>query len=190
MEALFTLLNSIHPLSEGLVRHLTQTLKTRTIARKQYLLRAGHVSRQICFIESGLLRCFYEQGETEVSSWFMKEGDVIVSVESFFKQKPSYESIQALEETIIHYISYDELQFIYKNFLEFNFVARVLAEHYYTLSEQRLYSLRMQRSQERYEHLIKNFPEIILRSPSKYIASYLGISEETLSRIKSKKIIS
>jgi hypothetical protein len=77
----------------------------------------------------------------EVSSWFMKEGDVIVSVESFFKQKPSYESIQALEETTVHYISYDELQFIYKNFLEFNFVARVLAEHYYTLSEQRLYSI-------------------------------------------------
>ena len=190
MEALFTLLNSIHPLSEGLVNHLAQTLKTRTIAKKQYLLRAGHISRQICFIESGLLRCFYEHGDTEVSSCFMKEGDVIVSVESFFKQKPSYESIQALEETTVHYISYDELQFIYKNFLEFNFVARVLAEHYYTLSEQRLYSLRMQRSQERYEHLIKNFPEIILRVPSKFIASYLGISEETLSRIKSKKIIS
>jgi CRP/FNR family transcriptional regulator, anaerobic regulatory protein len=190
MEALLTLLNSIHPLSEGLVSHLAQTLKTKTISKKQYLLRAGHTSRQICFIEKGLLRCFYEHGETEVSSWFMKEGDVIVSVESFFKQKPSYESIQALEETIVHYVSYDELQFIYKNFLEFNFVARVLAEHYYTLSEQRLYSMRMQRSHERYEHLFQQFPELILRVPSKYIASYLGVSEETLSRIKSKRSIS
>jgi CRP/FNR family transcriptional regulator, anaerobic regulatory protein len=190
MESLFTLLNSIHPLSEGLVNHLAQTLKTKTISKKQYLLKAGHVSRQICFIEKGLLRCFYEQGETEVSSWFMKEGDVIVSVESFFKQKPSYESIQALEETMVHYINYDELQFIYKNFLEFNYVARVLTENYYTLSEQRLYSLRMQRSQERYEHLLQHFPQLILRVPSKYIASYLGISEETLSRIKSKKMIS
>ena len=72
MEALFTLLNSIHPLSDGLVNHLATTLKAKTISKKQYLLKAGHVSRQICFIESGLLRCFYEQGENEVCSWFMK----------------------------------------------------------------------------------------------------------------------
>ena len=187
MNKLLMLLNSIYPLSQGIIDHLDQTVKTKTLCKKQYLLKAGHVSRQICFIEKGLLRCFYDQAEMEVSSWFMKEGDVIISVESFFKQKPSYESIQALDETVVHFIEYNELQFIYKNFLEFNYVARVLTENYYTLSEQRLYSLRMQRSQERYEHLLQNFPELILRVPSKYIASYLGISEETLSRIKAKK---
>jgi CRP/FNR family transcriptional regulator, anaerobic regulatory protein len=190
MDAVLRFLNSIYPLSQSLIEHLITVLKTKQLAKRDYLLRAGHICQKICFIEKGLLRCFYEQGESEVSSWFMSQGDVIVSVESFFKQAPSYESIQALESTVIHYITYQELQFIYKNFLEFNFVARVLAEHYYTLSEQRLYSLRMQRSQERYEHLLKKFPELILRVPSKYIASYLGISEETLSRIKSKKIIS
>jgi CRP-like cAMP-binding protein len=188
MNRLLTLLNSIYPLSQGIIEHLGHTIKTKTLCKKQYLLKAGHVSRQICFIEKGLLRCFYDQAEMEVSSWFMKEGDVIISVESFFKQKPSYESIQALDETVVHFIEYNELQFIYKNFLEFNYVARVLTENYYTLSEQRLYSLRMQRSLERYEHLLQNFPELILRVPSKYIASYLGISEETLSRIKAKKI--
>jgi CRP-like cAMP-binding protein len=187
MNQLLTLLQSIHPLSDGLVDHLSQTLKTKTIAKKEYLLKAGHISRKICFIEKGLLRCFYDQGDNEVSSWFMKEGDVIVSVESFFKQKPSYESIQAIEETMVHYIEYNELQYIYKTYPEFNYVGRVLTENYYTLSEQRLFSIRMQRSQERYEYLLQNFPEFILRVPSKYIASYLGITEETLSRIKSKK---
>lgn len=186
MDSLFTLLCSIHPLPEALVTHLTQTLKCKTVFKKQYLLKAGHVSRQICFIEKGLLRCFYEQGETEVCSWFMKEGDVIVSVESFFKQTASYESIQALEDTVVHYINYDELQFIYKNFPEFNYIGRVLTENYYTLSEQRLYSLRMQRSHERYEHLLQYFPELILRVPAKYLASYLGITEVTLSKIKAR----
>ena len=76
MEALFTLLTSIHPLSEGLVNHLAKTLRTKSISKKQYLLKAGHTSRQICFIEKGLLRCFYEQGEAEVSSWFMQRGKV------------------------------------------------------------------------------------------------------------------
>jgi len=61
----------------------------------------------------------------------MKEGDVIVSVESFFSQKQSYESIQALEDCILYYITYDELQFVYNHFPEFNFIGRVLVEKYY-----------------------------------------------------------
>lgn len=116
----------------------------------------------------------------------MKEGDLIISVESFFQQKPSYESIQALEECTLISITYDELQYIYKTYPELNFIARVLTEKYYALSEQRLYSMRMQRAHERYKFLMDNFSELIKRVPSKYLSSYLSISEETLSRIKSK----
>lgn len=157
------------------------------LPKKDYLLRAGHVSRNICFIAKGLLRCFYFKDGEEVSSWFMKEGDVIISVESFFTQKESYESIQALEDSLLYYITYDELQHLYRHFPEFNFIGRVLVERYYTLSEQRLFSLRMQRSQERYEYLLQHHPELVLRVPMKNLASYLGITEETLSRIRSKK---
>ena len=117
----------------------------------------------------------------------MKENDIIISVESFFRQTKSIESIQALEETVLYSISYNELQYIYRQFPEFNFIARVLTEKYYTLSEQRLYSIRMQRSHERYQYLLDHFPELIQRVPAKYLASYLGITEETLSRIRSKK---
>jgi len=114
----------------------------------------------------------------------MKEGDLIISVESYFNQQPTYENIQAIEDSELFSISHDELNVIYYKFPEFNFIARVLTEKYYTLSEQRLFSLRMQRASERYAHLMKNFPEIIQRVPSTYIASYLGITLETLSRIK------
>jgi CRP-like cAMP-binding protein len=173
-------------MSEGLKQHLVVTLKEKHLAKKDYLLKAGHISRNICFIAKGLLRCFYIKEEHEVSSWFMKEGDVIVSVESFFQQTESYESIQALEDCSIYYINYDELQYIYRNFLEFNFIARVLIEKYYTLSEQRLYSLRMQRSQERYDYLLENHGDLVLRVPAKYLASYLGITEVTMSKIKGR----
>jgi len=78
------------------------------------------------------------------------------------------------------------LQSIYKKYLEFNYIGRVLTEKYYTLSEQRLYAMRMQRSLERYMHLLENFPELVKRVPSKYLASYLGITDVTLSNIKSK----
>ena len=84
MEALFQYLSSIHPLSDELVNHLTTILKQQDIPKKEYLLKAGHVSRRVCFIISGLLRCYYEKDDQDISSWFMKEGDVIFSVESFF----------------------------------------------------------------------------------------------------------
>jgi len=188
MEELLLYLNSIYPLSNALKDHLLNILETTELPKKSYLLKAGHICRNICFVQKGLLRCFYLKNNREVCSWFMKERDVIVSVESFFYQRESFESIQAIEDCTLFCIEHAQLEYIYRNFPEFNFIGRVLLQKYYTLSEQRLYSLRMQRSLERYVYLYEHFPELILRVPSKHLASYLGISEETLSRIRSKKM--
>lgn len=187
MEQLLNFLSSVYPLSEALKDYLVTHLRQRFILRKEFLLKAGHICKHIYFIESGLLRCFYNKDDTDVSSWFMKEGDVIISVESFFDQKPSYESIQALEDTLVHYISFQELEHIYHHFLEFNFVGRILVQNYYKLSEQRLFSMRLQTAVERYHFLLENFPELVRRVPTGDIASYLGVSRETLSRIKKGK---
>src|SRR5438067_9646520 len=116
MKELLQYLHSIYPLSANLKQYLWDNLKEKEVSRKDYLLKAGRISNYIYFIEKGLIRCFYLKEAIEVSSWFMKEGDVIISIESFFQQKPSYESIQALEDCILYYISYAQLQFIYHNF--------------------------------------------------------------------------
>jgi len=179
-------LDSIYPLSESLQEHLLHILKEKKLSKKEYLLKAGRICEHIYFIQSGLVRCFYLNETAEVSSWFMKEGDVIISVESFFQQKPSNEYLQALEDSTVHYITYTELQNTYRQFPEFNFIGRILTEKYYTLSEQRLYSIRMKNGAERYQFLMDNFPELILRVPSKYLASYLGITEVWLSKIRGK----
>ena len=186
MEELLRFLNSIHPLSSGLIEYLSIHLKEKNLSRKDYLLKAGQTCRHIYFIEEGLLRCFYLKGEVEVSSWFMKEGDVITSIGSFFNQKESYESIQALEACHLYYIDFNELQHIYNNFSEFNFISRVLLQKYYIIWDQQLYGLRMQQAQERYNWLMEAHPEIILRVPAKFIASYLGITEVTLSKLKAR----
>lgn len=186
METVVALLNSIHPLSQELIAYLKRTIKTKELERKDFLLRAGHVCRQVYFVQKGLLRCFYEKDNHDVSSWFMKEGDIMISVESFYQQKSSYESIQALEDCTVDYLDYKDLQYTYRHFPEFNFVGRVLTERYYCLSEQRLYSMRMQRSQERYDYLLEHHPELVLRVPAKYLASYLGITEVTMSKVRSR----
>jgi CRP-like cAMP-binding protein len=171
-------------MSEELKHYLLMNLDTKEVKKKEILLRAGRICQHIYFIEKGLLRCYYMQGQHEVCSWFMKEGDVIASVESFFDQKESYESIQAVEDSVVHYISFQQLQYVYQTFIEFNYVGRELVQKYYKLSEQRLYSLRMQQAGERYQWLLNHHPELVLRVPAKFIASYLGIDETTLSKIK------
>lgn len=187
MELLFAFLQNIHPLPDDLRDHLVRLLRTRTFKRREFLLKAGHVSRNIYFIESGLVRCFYMLADKDISAWFMKEGDVVVSIHSFFGQIPSAESIQALEETTVHYISYDELEEVYKKFPSFNVNGRKILTHYYCLSEQRAISMRSLKAKEKYASLLRNEPELLQRVPKKFLASYLGVTEATLSHINGKR---
>lgn len=187
MKELLSVLNNIHPLSPPLHSFLSLHLRTISIEKKQYLLNAGQISRHIYFIRKGLLRCYYIQDEQEISSKFLKEGDIIVSASSFFLQKQSAEFIQAIEDSTLWYLCYDELQYIYKHFPEFNTIARVLSVKSYLLSEQRLNFIRMKQATDRYATMLEHFPELVLRVPSKYLASYLNISVETLSRIRGNK---
>ena len=187
MENLLYYLQSIHPLSPALIEHLADKVKLRAISRKDFLLSPGQTSRNMCFIHNGLLRAFYVKDGAEVSSWFMKEGDICVSIESFYGQNPSYEYIQALEDSELFYIDYLELESIYKNFPEFNFIGRVLTIKYLTLWAQQLMAIRMQSAKERYDWLLQCHPEIVRRVPQKYIASYLDITPETLSKIRGEK---
>lgn len=187
MEEIFAYLNTIHPLHSGTRDYLQQNLKTLEVAKKEFILKQGHICRNIYFISRGLLRCYYIKEYKEISAWFMKEGDIIISVESFFNQIESKESIQALEDSFLHYISYEELQYAYEQFPDFNSIGRILTEKYYQLSEQRLYSLRMQKAPEKYHFLMEHFPQILQRVSLTNIASYLGITQETLSRIRAGK---
>lgn len=186
MENIISFLNSIFPLSRGVQQYLSSCLLSKDFNKKQLLLKRGSIAKEIYFIESGFVRSFYMSREKEITAWFMKEGDVVISVESFFRQVASQESIQAIEDTTVVYISYSDLMYMYNHFPEFNFIGRVLTEKYYMLSEQRLHSIRMQQAGERYQYLLNHHPEIIQRAPATYIASYLGITLETLSRVKSK----
>lgn len=186
MDQLLDFLDSIYPLSPPLRQHLTKILRTKHVKKKHFHLHAGQVCSQICFIESGLLKCFYKDDYgNEICSWFMKEGDIIVSVESFFKQERSYQFIQAVEDSVIHGITYDELQYLFNTFIEFNFIGRTLLQKYYCLAEQRLYSIRMKRASERYEYMLENSSELLSRVSKKDMASYLGIAKETYSRVSS-----
>jgi len=181
MEKLIAFLNSIFPLTPELEAELITILKCKIFNRSEYLLKAGQIARSIYFIEKGLVRCYYKLGDKNISAWFMKEGDVIISVNSFFGQTPSTEYMQSLEETTVHYISYSELEKLYREFVIFNIHGRKLLTHYYRLSEDRAVSMRSLRAKDRFRWLIENQPDLLQRVPRKYLATYLGVTESTLS---------
>ncbi|MET3879215.1 Crp/Fnr family transcriptional regulator [Chitinophaga sp. OAE865] len=184
MEALFTLLSQLGPISEDLKSQISARLQFANIKRKQTVLMRGRVCDHLFFVSKGLLRAYYEKDTEEITSWFMMENDFFVSVLSFFKRIKSYEAIEALEECELVYISYDDLMDLYATSLEFNIIGRKLTEHYYCKSEERLLAIRKQTAVEKMEFLMRNNPGLLERVPSKYIASYLGITQETFSRIK------
>lgn len=185
MERLLQLLNSMAPLSESLQTYLESRLQRNVFKKRSYLLQSGQVSTRIYFLERGLVRCFYDNEEQEINIWFMDKDNVIISVESFLRQVKSYQYIQALEDCVTWSISYAELQTIYQKFPEFNLHRALLLEQYYVESERRQRILSLKTATDRYARLMEVQPDIILRLPAKYIASYLNINETYYAQIKS-----
>lgn len=186
MANLLTHLQTIQPISAELAAAIQAGIKREHFPSRHLLLRPGQVARQIHFIEQGLVHGFGIYRDRKVSSWFMREGDFVISVVSFITQSPSTESVELLEPSVVDSLSYDSLQQLYQQFPEFNRIGRMLTEKYYVLSEQRAHGLRTGNAAERYAHLLRDFPDIFQRVQVKQIASYLGIVPETLSRLRAR----
>jgi CRP-like cAMP-binding protein len=186
-DTLMNAIKSIAPVSDLLESRISEYLQVKEFKKKSHLLREGQTANYIYFIEQGLVKSFYIKDGKEVNSWFMKENDFIVAVNSFFTRTASYEFIEAIEDTTVYLLSYNHLQSLYKEFIEFNKIGRIVTEKYYVLSEQRQFALRKQKAEERLAIFLETQPELAQRISRTDIASYLGISLETLSRISLRK---
>lgn len=187
MQQIISLLDSVRPLSPQVQDFLFKKLKNEHFEKKSVIVQPEMTNRKIYFIEKGILRAYFIENGKEHTTWFFKEADIIISVISFFLQQPSNEYIEALEDCAMWSLSYTDLQFLYENFSDFNYIGRVLTEKYYCLSEIRNYTIRMKSVNERYLFLQQQIPDILQRVPLKYIASHLEIEPETLSRLRAKK---
>jgi CRP/FNR family transcriptional regulator, anaerobic regulatory protein len=186
--ALKYIVDSIWKMSDSFWVELDSLIEIKNIPKKKFILKEGEVCRNLVFIISGMARAYYHEDGNQVTSWFMKENDMIISVKSFFKQEPSMENMEALEDSQMVFLSYEALNYLYGKYPEYNIVGRILTEHYYVLSEERLFSLRLHTVEERYQILLKLHPEILKRAPLKYVASYLSMTPETLSRLRALRI--
>lgn len=163
---------------------LAEIAETRDFPKGKLLLKQGKMCKHMYFLESGFARAFYYKQGKDVTSWFAVENDVVTSMYAFTAQKPSFENIEILEDSILHYISYSQLQQLYQKFPEFNLAVRLIIEKYYIELEERTLSFQIQSARERYQFILNNQPGLLQRASLGHIASYLGISQETLSRVR------
>ena len=183
---LLKILNNIAILSEKLSDQIKSHLVEEHFNKKTILLKEGQVAQRIYFIKKGFVRSFYYKEGDQFTNWFMGEGEIIISVYSFFSRRPSFENIELLEDSVLQSINWDQLQTLYTQFPEFNKVGRLITEQYYIRSEERAINLQILSAKQRYENLLENHPGILQKASLGQIASFLGIKQETLSRIRAE----
>lgn len=187
MEKLFLLLSQFMPLSAELKEELSAKIFIRKEKRGEIIVSQGKVCDELFFIRKGFLRGFHYKKGQEITSWFGFENDFATSTYSFVSQKIGFENIEVIEDCILYSIRYEDLNNIYHKYPEFNYVGRLLTEKYYLELMERTLSLQFQTAGESYQQLIADRPQILQRASLGHIASYLGISQETLSRIRAKR---
>lgn len=166
---------------------LSHLYKQKEIPAKTTLLEEGKISKTIFIIEKGCLRTWVNNNGTDITTQFFFEGQSVSSIESFRTHQPSLYSIESIEPCVVQTVSQKHFQLALeesptlKKEMEEHLFKRFIEVQKYLLSHLR------DTPQQRYQELLKSHPEIIIRVPQHYIASYLGITPVSLSRIRNRR---
>ena len=172
-------------LSENAVNAIRPLIRVQTFPKKHILMREGQHSNAMYLMVSGAARGYYLSDGTEVHTWFSFENELVGSLRNFL-EAPSRETIELLEDSTLLEFNLRGIKLLMGENLEVaNLVNASLATHAMEL-EDRLFDTHLRSAQERYETHLEDQPEVFQRVPLTYIASYLGISRETLSRLRAK----
>lgn len=161
-------------------------LEQSTFGKKETILPVGRVARYLSFVETGVVRFFIPKIDNDLTFSFVFGGNFMSAYDSFISQTPSQYAIETLMPTTLWRISYQNLQDIYTHTQVGNVIGRFAAEQIYLRKAQRELSLLNDTAEQRYLKLFTEQPELIQQIPLKYIASYIGITPQALSRIRKR----
>ena len=181
-------INNIYPLTEEIMEFMSSRTTFKKVSKGKFLLKPGEYWNDYYYIHKGILRSYIKYGEKEITIWINPEGEITTAIRSIAGSRLSDEYIQVIENAELVVIPFNAMRELYERFPEMNKVGRMLLEEYYAASEERVFIARLPNAQARYQHFINSRPELLNRIPLKYVASYLGITLETLSRLRAKKI--
>jgi CRP-like cAMP-binding protein len=186
MEQLLQHLKNFYHLSESAQQTLEVSFTKVILPKNEMLITEGKICRHLYFLEQGCLRGFYNLDDKEITHWFGFENDFVTSFHSFITQQPAVENIQLIEGCVLWSISKETLTGLFNQHHEIERLVRIAYEKYYIRLEERFVNAQFRTAMERYQDLLEQSPHIIDRIPLGYIAAYLGISQETLSRIRGR----
>lgn len=186
MEQIKKFLNEIASISDADWDFFTSKLKRHTIAKKSVFLKMGEIENVISFIESGVVRLFIPNidDDKELTFGFCFKDQFVSAYDSFLTRTPSAYQLQALSDTTLLSITYEDLQEVYRKTQIGNLIGRLTAERLLLQKSKReLYLLNLS-AEQRYLKLFKERPYLLQLIPLKYISSYIGVTAQALSRIR------
>jgi CRP-like cAMP-binding protein len=163
-------------------------LKVLEFAKNEHLLVKGEVCEGIYIIEKGCCRTYFIKRDREITTSFRVENNYISSSKSYLTQSPSEEYIQALEDTTCYFMSHKSIHNLLDKFPEFNIFVRKIYEVLFLSELSLLNSIRTLSALERYDLFMKESPKMLQRVSLGHLASFLGMSQETLSRMRRQSV--
>ena len=186
MEPLLNVIRSYVPVSDQDEEIIRRLFHRKTFKKGDHLLEAGNICRYITFIETGLVRYYINNDGEQQTNYFNKENEFVCNYMSFLPQVPSSVNIQALEDTTVYVSSFDDMQQFYATVEHGERFGRLGIEQVFVNVINQIASLYTDPPDVRYHKFISGFTDIGQRIPQYYIASYVGIKPQSLSRIRKR----
>ncbi len=187
-ESLFNLLETFYPVSGSLKKGITKQSRVLSMPKGSVLFKIGEIASEASFIVKGFARTYYLKDEKEVTNNLCPENRIFISASSFYTGLPSYETGELIENSDLIIFTHSGIENLCLEFMELNFMIRKLVEIFYVVLDQRTYSLHMKNAEEKYNFLLQNNPDFFQRVSLGQIASFLGMTQETLSRLRAKAL--
>ena len=168
---------------------LESILVSQKYAKGEMILKEGEICRQFLYIDKGLVRQFYFKHGKEVTEHLGQEQTIIMCIESLFKEEPTKLQVEALEPTIVYALPKADLERVAMHNVNIQILYRKILEESLIISQIHADLVRFETAQDRYKKLCKLCPQVVLRAPLVYIASYLQMTPETLSRVRASTLL-
>lgn len=180
------IIDRVHHIPESSAGKLVACFSEISLPKGFRMLEAGKVETDIYFIRHGLARAFIPVDGEEITFWLGKEGDALFSLKSYTDSLPGYETIELMEDSDLYRLKRDALQLLFKEDIEIANWGRRFAEREFQQAERRLIPFLHTTASERYARLLEESPDLLQRLPLEHLASWLGITPVSLSRIRAR----
>ncbi|HLW30643.1 MAG TPA: Crp/Fnr family transcriptional regulator [Aequorivita sp.] len=176
---------SLIAFSPNELQDITSHFEMESIPKNTLLIEQGQISKKLYFVEKGMGRSYsLKEDGKEVTQWFFGVGKFMSSVDSFFQQSPSLYYLETLEDSTVYSISKEKMDLLFSKYHKMEQLGRLVSIEMLTKVVNKLNAIQFQTARERYDYMLTEFPDISYRVPLGQIASYLGMTQETLSRIR------